>query len=302
MPMFVQDSWNQVPKWLQDLHQQIAQRAQAISQEKYMPYDARRMANMPPEMEQARALSNRVGQYERPLEQASQMMNESAIPFFMKYQNYMNPYQEGVIDQLSKRAQRDLQERFLPSIESRFISAGQHGSKRHQELSQRAARDMQEALLHEQRNALQQGYEQSSRIAQGDDSRRLAAGAGLGDITRQQQAGRLSDIAALQEQGHYQQGQEQQGLNTAYSDFLRRIYHPQEQLGQFSATIQGLPAPIQSMSAQYAPPQQQPQVNTMGQIGGLAASLYGAKQMGGFKRGGSVYKGFPPLKNKKGYY
>lgn len=289
MPWIASVGGASMPPWLEEAYRNLAQKSYETSQHPYASYMKPRLAEMTPDIRRAQELGRQTGSYEPLLREATQNIRSGAADFPSEYQRYMNPHMESVLNNLQNRAHRAFTENFLPALQSRFIAAGQSGGRREQELATRSARDVQEALLAQQNEALSQGYEQAGRFHQSDKARQLAAAEALSGIGRQQQAGRLGDIATLQELGQQQQGQEQQGLNLGYQDFLRQQYHPQEQIAQHAATISGLPSPTQTFQSNYTSPQAQPQVNTLGGIGALATSLYGARQLNK-KRGGPIKK------------
>ena len=73
---------------------------------------------------------------------------------------YMSPYIQGVLDRLGQQAGQNLSENIMPAIGDQFIKSGQYGSSRMQEITGRAMRDTQDALLGQQANVLNQGYQQ----------------------------------------------------------------------------------------------------------------------------------------------
>lgn len=94
---------------------------------------------------------------------------------------YMNPYQQNVLDTIAKQGSRNLYENLLPNVSDAFIKAGQFGSGRMGEFGSRALRDTQEAILNAQSAAAQQGYSQ----ALGASSTDLARQAQLAGTTGQ---------------------------------------------------------------------------------------------------------------------
>lgn len=180
---------------------------------------------------------------------------------------YMNPFQEQVIDRIGQLGARNLSERLLPEVEGRYIAAGQLGFGGRQPGmgtpsgmmtdTARAIRDTQEAVLAEQAGALQRGYTEAAGLAGTDLGRQatLASTAGqLGgqDLSRQldasqqlasmgqmgQQLG-LAGAGALERVGGVQQSQAQRNLDVAYEDFLRQQNYPQEQINAMLATFKG---------------------------------------------------------------
>lgn len=218
---------------------------------------------------------------------------------------YMNPFQEQVVDRIGQLGARNLSERILPEVEGRYIAAGQLGFGGRQPGmgtpsgmmtdTARAIRDTQEAVLAQQAEALQRGYTEAAGLAGTDLSRQatLASTAGqLGgqDLGRQLDAARqlagmgemgqqlgLTGAGALQQVGGVQQSQAQRNLDVAYEDFLRQQGYPQEQINNMLATFrgvaQGIPTGEQvfgleptGRAAEYNP-------GTAASIGGVLAGI-----------------------------
>ena len=125
---------------------------------------------------------------------------------------YMNPYQEGVMNALAKQSSRNLSENLLPAVSDAFIRAGQFGGTRMGEFGSRAVRDTQEALLNQQAQALQQGYGQALTASQADLARQAQLASTAGQLTGQQQAA-LTNIGQAQTAAG--QAQQQTGLTAA---------------------------------------------------------------------------------------
>jgi hypothetical protein len=126
---------------------------------------------------------------------------------------YMNPYQEQVVNRIGQLGTRALQEQVLPGIENEMIRAGQFGGTRQAEITGRAIRDAIEGISAQQSAALQQGYGQAQQTAQADLARQaqLASTAGgLGGAQQQALLGagsRMADIG--QTYGALTQAQQQ---------------------------------------------------------------------------------------------
>lgn len=126
---------------------------------------------------------------------------------------YMNPYQEQVVNRIGQLGTRALKEQVLPGIESEMIRAGQFGGTRQAELTGRAIRDAMEGISAQQSAALQQGYSQAQQTAQADLARQaqLASTAGgLGGAQQQALLGAGSQMADIgQTYGALTQAQQQ---------------------------------------------------------------------------------------------
>jgi hypothetical protein len=143
-------------------------------------------------------------------------------------QQYMNPYTSGVVDEMARLQQRNIQERFIPGLKAAMGATGQFGSQRQAQIAGQTMRDMQANLLGQQLGALQQGYGQALGAAQTDLGRMLQAGQAAGNLAGQQQAIGLGGLQALQQLGGIEQAQGQKVLD-----------YPMQQTAQYA----GLMAP-----------------------------------------------------------
>jgi len=100
----------------------------------------------------------------------------------------------------------------------------------------------------------------------------------LGQLGQTQYGQQMGINQAQQNVGAIQQAQAQQGLDTAYQDFLKQKNYPYQQLAFMSDMTRGIPLSQQSQSIYSAPP------NAASQLGGLGMSALGIYGMsGGFK-------------------
>lgn len=96
---------------------------------------------------------------------------------------YMSPYQGGVMDAIAKQGARNLSENLLPSVSDSFIKAGQFGGTRMGEFGSRALRDTQEAVLNQQAQLANQGYGQALSASQADLARQAQLAGTVGSIS-----------------------------------------------------------------------------------------------------------------------
>lgn len=182
-------------------------------------------------------------------------------------QQYMNPYQEGVMNAIAKQGARNLSENLLPAVSDAFIRAGQFGSSRMGEFGERALRDTQEAVLNQQAQAIQQGYGQALSASQADLARQAQLASTAGQLTGQQQAA-LTNIGQAQTAAG--QAQQQAGLSAAQNvaqsqqQAINQAQQSAAQMGQVGAqrgqlTAQQLQALTNLGQAQTAAGQAQQQ-------------------------------------------
>jgi hypothetical protein len=150
---------------------------------------------------------------ERSLAAANPYLTAASANAASSVDQYMNPYQSGVLDVIAQRGARNLTENILPNVSDAFVKAGQFGSSRMGEFGSRAVRDTQEAIIDAQSQAAQQGYGQAMSAAQADLARQaqLAGTAGSisgSDLSRIMQGGsQFANIGQTQGQLTAQQAQ-----------------------------------------------------------------------------------------------
>lgn len=169
---------------------------------------------------------------------AQPYLSQSAQSSAGGIQDFMNPYQQQVMDTMAKQGARNLRENLLPAVSDSFVRAGQFGGSRMGEFGSRALRDTQESVLNQQGQLAQQGYGQALTAAQQEQSRLAGIGSTAGQLAGQQQSAMMS---AGQNLGSLTQGQQQllaslgqQAGTLSQADMARQ----QSALGQLAAMAQ----------------------------------------------------------------
>ena len=273
-----------VPKWMSDYTQGLIARANAAAAEPYIPYGGPRVAGFDPSQEDAFAMGREnVGNWQpymegataattdvlsgpSGLEQAQPYLDQGTRDFPGSVDEYMNPYISHVLDRQEELAGRTLNEKFLPSLDRRFIGSGQFGSRGEgagsdsmEATGVRGVRDIMEGLEGQRLATLGAAYGQAGDLFGADRARDLTAGQTAGTLDIQgdqinlmggQQLGALGeavqgagmrDVGMLEGIGATQQAQTQRSLDTAYSDFLEQRDLPMARTGFMSEIIRGLP-------------------------------------------------------------
>lgn len=135
-------------------------------------------------------------------------------------QKYMNPYMDQVIGGLTSASNNNLFQNVLPSVQDRFVSAGQSRSPQEMQSTNNAVYQSQQALDQAIGGALNTGYQGALSTAQQQQAQQLQTqlqqqGVGLGVAEQNQSLGLQN---AQQQQGFqtaFQQQQQQLGLSTA---------------------------------------------------------------------------------------
>jgi hypothetical protein len=270
-------STSQVPQYLSDYLYNLMSGAYSAAQQPYQTYGGPRIAGFTdPQTQAFQATQNAASAYQPQFQAAQQTAAAgaglstlgAAQPYFTAasqttpgvIQNYMNPYQQNVIEQMGTQAQRQLQEKILPAIGDQFTRAGQYGSSRQQEIAQRGVRDIASGLEQNIGTQLAQGYTTAGQQAQTDLARQASLGQAAGTLagTQETAAANLANVqaglgqkaqalgltgaAALEATGAEQQAMNQKNLDLAYQDFQTQTQYPEQQLGFLSNIVRGLPS------------------------------------------------------------
>jgi hypothetical protein len=176
----------------------------------------------------------------------------------------MNPYTSGVVDEMGRLTNRNVQENVLPNLGAAAVGTGQFGSRRQAQVTGNTLRDIQADLTGKQMQALQQGYTQAGTQAQTDLQRALNAGQGFTNLGQEQQQLGAAGLKTMSDYGAQQQAQGQKLLD-----------YPMAQTQQFAKLLQNYNVPMGTDtqvtgSKDYS-------ASPLSQIAGLAslfASLY----------------------------
>lgn len=280
---------SQWPSWYQSWVNSLLSKGSAVVDEPYQPFTGPRIAPTSADQTSAYNLTRQgIGAYQPMVDTAGQYLTQAGAGFNEgEFDQYMNPYISGVVDQIAVRGARNLGENLLPQVNDSFIRAGQFGSSRNADFTNRALRDTQEAILAQQSQALAGGYNSAMDAYQRGTDQTLTAGQGLGSLAGSAQSLGLKDAAALQAIGQEQQGQTQRSLDTAYGDFREQRDYPRNQAEWMSALVRGMNPPTSSTSTSTGPAQSsQLAPSGLAQVAGAGIGLGGL--MGWFKRGGAV--------------
>jgi hypothetical protein len=218
-------------------------------------------------------------------------------------QAYMSPYIQNALQPQLQEMQRQYDITGLQQKKA-ATGAGAFGGSREALMRSENERNKNMAM----NAAIGSGYQNAFQAAQ--QAQQFGAGLGLQGLQGQlagygqanQAAGTLGQLGqtqygqqmginqAQQQVGAIQQAQAQQGLDTAYQDFLKQKNYPYQQLAFMSDMTRGLPLSQSSQAMYSAPP------SAVSQLGGLGMSALGIYGMsGGFqgkKEGGMVGKGY----------
>lgn len=273
------ESTSEYPKWMQDaIYNQITW-AQNLAQTPYTPYEMPEVAELSPLEQQAYTnVQAQQGSWSPTMEGAiagtqnlaGQTSMSTANPYLQSaaqssvanIDQYMNPYQQNVLDVIAQQGARNLTENILPGVSDAFIKSGQFGSSQMGEMGSRAIRDTQEAILQQQAQAAQAGYSQAQSAAQADLARQAGLASTAGGLAgqdiqtqlaaqnqaaalaaQQQQLG-YTDTAALEAAGQGQRAVAQAQLDAAKAQYEQEQLYPWQQLAYAGEQIRGLASTV----------------------------------------------------------
>jgi len=235
-----------LPAYQQEYNRALMGQAAAVGSEPYQAYEGPRIAGQDALSQQASTLAQQnVGAWQPSLNYAQQTAPSQV-------QNYMNPYQNQVVDRIAQLGQQNLTQNLLPQVNSTFGGAGQFGSTRNADFTNRALADTQREVLGQQGQLLNQGYNQAMQAFNTDATRMANAAQNAATLG-------AADVTSLDVLGRTQQAQNQQNLDLNYQNFLEQREAPKQNLAWMNEIIRGLP----SQSSTYQTTSQLP---TMAQV------------------------------------
>lgn len=282
------ESITNTPKWYTDYTLGIASKANAIAAAPYQAYTSPRVAGFTPQQKAAFEMTNQAATAYQPYFQNAMDYSNAAgsttglaaaNPYFAQASktlpqgvgDYMNPYQDAVVNRIGDLAKRQLSENIIPTIQNQFIGGGSFGGSRSGEALSRGMRDLQESTMAQQSQALQQGYSQAAQQFAADQTRLAQMGQSAGtlqaaDLNRMlelsknqetmgglaQQYG-LTGAAAEEAVGQQQQGLAQRSLDLAYNDFMNQKNDPYNKIAFLNAAVRGLNIPTMTTTDQTGP-------------------------------------------------
>ncbi|MEN9419882.1 MAG: hypothetical protein RI988_3503 [Pseudomonadota bacterium] len=265
-----------LPDWYNNYTMQVLSNQRAVMDAPYLTYQGPRVAGFTPDQQAGFAATKDAAFSYQPglnaaqgataglmnapggLETAQPYLNRAAQTSASQVQQYMNPYQDAVVNRIGELGARTLREQILPEISDRFIKSGQFGGSRQAEMIGRGIRDTMEGITAKQAEALSSGYSGAlsaantdlSRIAglgqtagalgAGDITSRRATAAQMGDMAARQQALGLTGAGALSTIGDKQQGQVQKNYDVAYQDWINEQADKQKRINDAAATAKTL--------------------------------------------------------------
>ena len=156
-------------------------------------------------------------------------------------QQYMNPYQQAVVDQAKAKAVEDYESRIAPEIAAQAVASQPFGGSRQAIAEGMARQDLTDKLTEIQERGSADAFNQGRAAFEAQKARELQQGqqfAQLGQTIPQQA---LRDLAIQQQIGEQERQQEQTGLDLAKAQFLEEREFPTRAMQEYSAIVRGFP-------------------------------------------------------------
>jgi len=124
-------------------------------------------------------------------------------------QNFMNPYTQNVVDEMSRLSQQNVERNLLPTLKAGFVGTGGLGSQRYANALGQAGAEAQSNLTGQQYGALNAGYNGALQAALKNAEIQNQAATTQGNLAGQEQSLGLTGAGALTKAGGEQQAFEQ---------------------------------------------------------------------------------------------
>ena len=191
-------------------------------------------------------------------------------------QQYMNPYQQAVVDQAKAKAVEDYESRIAPGIAAQAVASQPFGGSRQAIAEGMARQDLTDKLTEIQERGSADAFNQGRAAFEAQKARELQQGqqfAQLGQTIPQQA---LKDLAIQQGVGQQERQQEQIGLDLAKGQFMEEREYPSRALQEYSAIVRGFPFQPSTFTTQTQY-QAQPSIGQqLLQLGGTGLGAYTA--------------------------
>lgn len=256
-----------LPAFAQPYFDRLLQRSESSSLQQYTPYGGIRLADFGPDEALSQAMTRGFGTAGTPdqFTQASDSLGEIAAtrPNINPYERlsfedginqFMNPYQQNVIDIAKREAMRGSAIQG-DQIASKAAQSGGLGGYREAILQSERERNLGQRLDDIQAKGQDRAFNmamqqlarerqvglQEEQLRQAGDRVGIQGSRSLADIGSLIQQDALNRIGALGRIGEQERAMRQAGLDIGYDDFARQRDFDRDQIGFFSNVLQGIP-------------------------------------------------------------
>ena len=188
---------------------------------------------------------------------------------------FMDPYQQNVVNEMTRLSQQNLQRNLLPTVKAGFVGSGALGSQRYAGALGQTLADVQSDLTGKQYGALSSGYQNALKATLDEAQLQNQAAQTQAKIAEQQQTLGLAGAKALTGAGAERQKYQQSLLD-----------YPLTNATNVSQLLRNYQIPISSTEKTVAPGQQgQFGQSAFQNIGGILSVIGGVGGAQGVKKG-----------------
>ncbi len=287
-----------LPAWYAGQQQRLGEAAEGARQAPYQRYQGNRFANFyNDDVTKAYELARQQGIDKPYLNEANTMSREGANAKFdpSMIEQYLNPYNKHVVQQMEELANKQFYDKTLPNLKRQFVNTGTYKSGARTKAVDDLIKEHERELNNARYRALNEGYrpaaEQAGKMHESRAARQLEGANVQSGLAPLAQAGKLSDVEALRQVGAEQRDREQAERDFEYQNFQQQENYPYRMQQHQAGILTGMPQRYQDVYSGEQTPGT-PQLNTAGNLSGIAASAYGARMAGGYgrKAGGAIKK------------
>jgi hypothetical protein len=276
-----------LPEWALPYAQDTLAKQSALSDVGYQPYGGDRIQGFTGMQETARQNAAGMGTSDVTGQVAQRGLNQQTFGADQAAQ-YMNPYQQNVVDIQKREAQRQSGMQGAQQA-SQATSAGALGGSRDAIMRAERERNLGQQMGDIQAVGSNAAYTNAQNQFNADQNRGLQ-GLQVAGTAAGQQFQQGMDVNKLQSAyGAQQQGMGQRGLDMAYQDFLNQKAYPQTQLSNMASMMRGLPIQQQTTTGTPGSPSNLQTLGGLAQIGyGLSGFFADGGEVSSYADGGSV--------------
>jgi hypothetical protein len=279
----------QLPEQIAPYYEKLLKEAESLYKQKMEAgaptYEGKTIAGFTPEQEQLfTGLQGLQGTQAPKFAEAEALTRGTAQKITPdEVQEYMNPYQQAVVDIEKREAQKQYESTVVPQLAAQAAATGGFGGSRQAILEGMASEANQRLLGDIQAKGSAQAYQDAMTNIQQQRQREGAAGAQLATMAPAGFAAQAQELGAIGKVGDVKQQQAQLALDEAYKQYMQEQQFPSESLKEYQSYVQSFPnIPTQITRT---PPQQGPGLaQSLLGLGTTALGTYGA--FGGFSPGG----------------
>ena len=279
----------ELPKQIAPYYEKLLKEAEALYKQKMEAgapiYEGKTIAGYTPEQEQLfSGLQSLQGTQAPKFAEAEALTRGTAAKITPdEVQEYMNPYQQAVVDIEKREAEKQYQSNVVPQLAAQAAAAGSFGGSRQGILEGMASEANQRLQADIQAKGSAQAYQDAMANINQQRQREGAAAGQLAQLAPAGFAAQAQELGTIGKVGDVKQQQSQLALDEAYKQYIQEQQFPSESLKEYQSYVQSFPN-IATQITRTPEPQQPGLAQSLLGLGTAAVGTYGA--FGGFSPGG----------------